>query len=57
VVDRIQQRQGSDAVPTFASIAAMKSPTAASLAAFLEWTYKPMPRFSLGPDDIANVSA
>jgi mono/diheme cytochrome c family protein len=57
VVDPTQQRQGSDAVPTFASIAAMQSTTAASLRAFLSTPHTPMPDFSLSRDDIANVSA
>jgi mono/diheme cytochrome c family protein len=52
-----QQRQGTDAVPTFAAIAAMKSTTAMSLTAFLSTSHTPMPDYSLSRDDIANVSA
>jgi mono/diheme cytochrome c family protein len=57
VVDPGQQRQGTDAVPTFAAIAAMKSTTAMSLTAFLSTSHTPMPDYSLSRDDIANVSA
>ena len=57
VVDPGQQRQGSDAVPTFAAIAAMKSTTAASLKVFLATPHGQMPDYALSRDDIADVSA
>ncbi len=57
VVDPAQQRQGIDAVPTFASVAAMSSTTATSLLVFLSTPHTPMPDFKLTRDDIANVSA
>ncbi len=57
VVDPGQQHQGSDAVPTFAAIAAMKSTTAASLTVFLATPHAQMPDYTLSRDDIANVSA
>lgn len=57
VVDPRQQGQGIDAVPTFASIAAMSSTTTASLQVFLSTPHTPMPDFKLTRDDIANVSA
>ncbi len=57
VVDPGQQRQGSDVVPTFAAIAAMKSTTAASLQVFLATPHGRMPDYTLSRDDIANVSA
>ncbi len=57
VVDPGQQRQGSDAVPTFAAIAALKSTTAASLKVFLATPHGQMPDYTLSRDDIANVSA
>src|SRR5580692_9372613 len=57
VVDPAQQHQGSDAVPTFAAIAAMKSTTAASLAVFLATPHARMPDYALGREEIANVSA
>jgi len=57
VVDPAQQHQGSDAVPTFAAIATMKSTTAASLMVFLATPHARMPDYTLSRDDIANVSA
>jgi mono/diheme cytochrome c family protein len=57
VVDPVLQRQGSDAVPSFAAVAAMKSTTTASLAAFLSTPHARMPDYTLSRDDIANVSA
>ncbi len=57
VVDPGQQRQGSDAVPTFAAIAAMKTTTATSLEVFLATPHARMPDYTLTRDDIANVSA
>lgn len=57
VVDPGQQRQGSDEVPTFAAIAAMKSTTAASLTVFLATPHGQMPDYTLSREDIANVSA
>jgi mono/diheme cytochrome c family protein len=57
VVDPGQQRQGTDAVPTFAAVAAMKSTTATSLRVFLSTPHAPMPDYSLSRVDIANVSA
>jgi mono/diheme cytochrome c family protein len=57
VVDPGQQRQGTDAVPTFAAIAGMKSTTAASLKVFLATPHGQMPDYALSRDDIADVSA
>jgi mono/diheme cytochrome c family protein len=57
VVDPGQQHQGSDAVPTFAAIAAMNSTTATSLRAFLATPHARMPDYKLTGDDITNVSA
>ena len=57
VVDPTQQRQGSDAVPTFAAIAAMKSTTPASLRVFLSTPHARMPDYALSRDNIADVSA
>jgi len=57
VVDPGHQRQGSDAVPTFAAIAAMKSTTSASLKVFLATPHARMPDYTLSRDDIADVSA
>lgn len=57
VVDPGQQRQGTDAVPTFTAIAAMKSTTMASLQVFLATPHGKMPDFKLTRDDITNVSA
>jgi len=57
VVDPAQQTQGIDAVPTFASVAGMRSTTLSSLRVFLSTPHTPMPDFKLTRDDIANVSA
>jgi mono/diheme cytochrome c family protein len=57
VVDPAAQRRGSDVVPSFAAIAAMRSTTAASLAAFLAAPHGNMPDYALSRADIANVSA
>ncbi len=57
VVDPGQQRQGSDAVPTFSAIASMKSTTVASLTVFLATPHWQMPDYTLSRADIANVSA
>ncbi len=57
VVDIGAQRQGTDAVPSFAAIAAMPSTTAASLTAFLTTPHAQMPNDALNRADIANVSA
>jgi mono/diheme cytochrome c family protein len=57
LVDAGVQHQGSDAVPTFAAIAAMPSTTAASLSAFLATPHAKMLDYALSRTDIADVSA
>jgi mono/diheme cytochrome c family protein len=46
-----------DVVPSFASIARMRSTTATSLNAFLSTPHPPMPDFTLTRQEIADVSA
>jgi mono/diheme cytochrome c family protein len=57
VVDPATQRQGTDAVPSFAAIAAKPATTAASLTVFLATPHGGMPDYALGSTDIANISA
>ena len=57
LVDPTQQYQGSDAVPTFVAVAAMKSTTSASLRVFLSTPHSRMPDFALSRDNIADLSA
>lgn len=57
LVDPAGQNSGSDAVPTFASIAQMPSTTTASLAAFLSTPHGGMPDFILNRSEIQDVSA
>jgi mono/diheme cytochrome c family protein len=56
-VDHGTQPRATDAAPSFAAVAAMKSATAASLAAFLSTTHGQMHDYALSRDDIANVAA
>ncbi len=57
LVDPRETKSGSDAVPSFAAIARLKSTTAMSLAAFLSSPHAPMPDFRLGRQEIRDVSA
>lgn len=57
VVGSAPQAKGTDAVPTFAAIAAMTSTTEMSLAAFLSTPHARMPNFTLSRQEIADVSA
>lgn len=52
-----QQTRSSDAVPSFVRIAAMRSTTEMSLAAFLTTPHGRMPNFTLSRAEIADVSA
>jgi mono/diheme cytochrome c family protein len=56
-VDPQEGKTGGDSVPTFSSIARMKSTTEMSLAAFLSTPHGRMPDFSLSRTDIQDVSA
>lgn len=56
-VDYQQLKSGSDAAPSFPSIAQMKSTTAASLAAFLITAHARMPDYTLSRAEIKDVSA
>lgn len=56
-IEAAAPRQASDAVPSFAAIAAMPSTTAASLRVFLATPHARMPDYALSRDDIANMSA
>ena len=55
-VDFEQQKMGSDAVPSFSSIAQMNSTTEMSLAAFLSTAHGRMPDYSLSRTEIRDVS-
>lgn len=55
-VDFTQQKMGSDAVPSFSSIAQMNSTTEMSLAAFLSTSHGRMPNYSLSRTEIRDVS-
>ena len=57
IVDRKNKPAGSDAVPTFASIAAMKSTTEMSLDAFLTTPHGRMPDLVLSHTEIQDVVA
>jgi mono/diheme cytochrome c family protein len=52
-----ERKSVSDAVPSFSSIAQMKSTTATSLAAFLSTPHANMPNFVLTRTEIRDVSA
>jgi mono/diheme cytochrome c family protein len=52
-----EQKTTSDAVPSFSSIAQMKSTTAMSLAAFLTTPHANMPNLVLSRSEIRDVSA
>jgi mono/diheme cytochrome c family protein len=57
VVDNGQLKTRNDAVPSFSSIAQMKSTTATSLAAFLSTSHGRMPDYGLSRQEIRDVSA
>lgn len=57
LVDPKGQNTGSDAVPTFASIARTPSTTEISLAAFLSTPHARMPELILNRTEIQDVSA
>lgn len=57
VVASGQQKGGSDAVPSFPSIAKMISTTQMSLTVFLSTPHGRMPDFGLTRTEIRNVSA
>ena len=57
LVDPKGQNTGSDAVPTFASIARMPSTTEISLAAFLSTPHGRMPDLILNQAEIQDISA
>jgi mono/diheme cytochrome c family protein len=57
LVNSSEQKAGSDAVPTFSSIARMKSTTEMSLAAFLSTPHGRMPDLVLSRTEIQNISA
>lgn len=57
VVDPKGQTTGSDAVPTFRSVARRSSTTEMSLTAFLTTPHSRMPDFRLGRSEIADVTA
>jgi len=50
-------KTGSDAVPSFPSVAQMNSTTEMSLAAFLSTSHGRMPDYALSRIEIQNVSA
>ena len=52
-----QQSRGTDAVPSFAAIAAAPATTPASLHAFLAMPHRPMPDLKLSGQQIDNVAA
>jgi mono/diheme cytochrome c family protein len=52
-----EQKTTSDAVPSFSSVAQMKSTTAISLAAFLTTPHANMPNLVLSRSEIRDVSA
>jgi len=52
-----ERKSVSDAIPSFSSIAQMKSTTATSLAAFLSTPHANMPNFVLSRTEIRDVSA
>ena len=57
---RVSPEEGgrpNDAVPSFSSIAQMKSTTQMSLQAFLSTSHARMPDYSLSRNEIRNVSA
>jgi mono/diheme cytochrome c family protein len=49
--------RASDAIPTFASIAALPSTTPMSIRAFLHTSHRNMPNFNLSDTQIDDVSA
>jgi mono/diheme cytochrome c family protein len=51
------QKSINDAIPSFPAIAALKSTTAMSLAAFLSTSHGPMPDYSLSRTEIRDVSS
>lgn len=57
MIDKTAQPRATDAVPSFAAIAAMPSTTTASLAVFLATPHGQMPDYALSRADIANISA
>ena len=57
LVNPQKQTKGSDAAPTFVSIARMPSTTAMSLAAFLTTPHANMPNLILNRKEIRDVSA
>jgi mono/diheme cytochrome c family protein len=57
LVDSGQQKGGSDAVPTFSSIARRASTSQASLTIFLATPHRGMPDFNLTRAEIQNVAA
>jgi len=56
-VDEQKQNKGSDAVPSFPSIAQMNSTTQMSLIVFLSNSHNRMPDYSLSRTEVQNVSA
>ena len=56
-VERTGQATQSDAIPSFASIARMKSTTLTSLQVFLSTPHAQMPDYTLTRDEIRNVSS
>lgn len=56
-VDNRAPKTGSDAVPSFPSVAQMNSTTAMSLMAFLSTSHGRMPDYALSRIELQNVSA
>lgn len=57
IVGTQEPKSGSDAVPSFISIARMNSTTEMSLEAFLSSPHAPMPDLTLSRTEIQDVSA
>jgi len=56
-IDNRAPKRGSDAVPSFSSVAQMSSTTAMSLTVFLSTSHGRMPDYALSRTEIQNVSA
>jgi mono/diheme cytochrome c family protein len=56
-IDNRAPKAGSDAIPSFPSVAQMDSTTAMSLTAFLSTSHGRMPDYALTRIEIQNVSA
>ena len=57
LVGPAQAQAPNDAIPSFRSIANMRSTTSISLTVFLQSSHEPMPNFMLSRRQIADVSA